>query len=85
VVLPTDVVARIDKLVGRRGRSSFLVEAAKFELQRLEQLKALRAAKGAWKDKDHPELKDGAEAWVRTMRAEANDRYRKIERHRKGR
>jgi hypothetical protein len=49
----------------------------------LDQLKALRAAEGAWKHKDHPDLKNGAAAWVRTMRAEASDRYRRIERHRK--
>ena len=31
VILPVDVVADIDKLVGKRGRSAFLIEAARDE------------------------------------------------------
>jgi RHH-type rel operon transcriptional repressor/antitoxin RelB len=38
------------------------------EVRRRLQLKALRQAVGAWKDKDHPELKHGAAAWVRKLR-----------------
>ena len=38
------------------------------EVRRRLQLKALRRATGAWKDKDHPELKHGAAAWVRKLR-----------------
>jgi hypothetical protein len=46
---------------------------------RRQQHNALRAAKGAWKDKDHPELKDGAAAWVSKMRSEAETRFQEIE------
>ena len=35
------------------------------ESMRLGQMKALEAVAGAWKDKDHPELKQGAAKWVR--------------------
>ena len=79
VVLPIEVVAEIDKLVGKRGRSAFLAEVARDEIQRRHQRNALRAAKGAWKDADHPELKDGATAWVSQMRAESDARFREIE------
>lgn len=72
VILPVDVVADIDKLVGKLGRSAFLNEVARDEIQRRQQRDALRASKGAWKDEDHPELKDGAEAWVNQMRAESD-------------
>jgi Arc/MetJ-type ribon-helix-helix transcriptional regulator len=82
VILPVDVVADIDKLVGKRGRSAFLTEVARDEIQRLQQRNALRAAKGAWKDEDHPELKDGAAAWVSQMRAESETRFQEIEQHR---
>jgi hypothetical protein len=47
----------IDTVVGTRQRSSFLTQAAEKELMRLRQIKALKAVAGAWKDKDHPELK----------------------------
>ena len=49
-----DVVADIDKLVGKRGRSAFLTEVARDEIQRRRQRNALRKAVGAWKDEDHP-------------------------------
>ena len=58
VVLPLEVIAGIDKLVGKRSRSAFLAEVARDEIQRRQQRNALRDAKGAWKDEDHPELKD---------------------------
>ena len=82
VILPVDVVADIDKLVGKRGRSAFLSEVARDEIQRRQQRNALRAAMGAWKDEDHPELKDGSAAWVRQMRSESEKRFQEIEKHR---
>jgi len=39
---------------------------------------ALQAARGSWKDGDHPELKGGAAAWVRKMRTESEARFVKI-------
>lgn len=82
LILPVDVVADIDKLVGNRGRSAFVTEIARDEIQRRRQQNAFRAARGAWKDADHPELKDGADAWVRQMRSETEKRFEEIERHR---
>ena len=82
VVLPRDLVADIDKLLGKRGRTTFLIQVARDEVQRLQQRVALRAAKGAWKDEDHPELKDGSAAWVQEMRVESEQRFQRIEQHR---
>jgi hypothetical protein len=76
------LVADIDKLVGKRGRSAFLTEVARDEIQRRQQRNALRAAKGAWKDEDHPELKGGAAAWVSKLRSESETRFREIEQRR---
>ena len=49
----------------------------RFESMRLRQLKALEAVTGAWKDKDHPELKQGAAKWVRKIRQETERRFQK--------
>ncbi len=68
VVLSDQLVKEIDTMVGRRQRSSFLTQAAEKELMRLRQIEALKAADGAWKDQDHPELKQGAAQWVRKLR-----------------
>ena len=68
IVIPEELTAQIDSLVGKRRRSAFLVQAAEKELLRLRQIRALKAATGAWKGKDHPELKKGAAKWVRKAR-----------------
>ncbi len=77
VVLSEQLVKDIDALIGKRQRSSFLTLAAEKELARLRQIQALKAAAGAWKDKDHPELKQGSGAWVRTLRQESERRLKK--------
>jgi len=77
VVLSEQLVKDIDRLVGSRQRSSFLTQAAQRELMRLRQIKALDDAAGAWKDRDHPELKQGAAKWVKQLRRESEGRFKK--------
>jgi Arc/MetJ-type ribon-helix-helix transcriptional regulator len=77
VVLSEQLVRDIDTLVGSRQRSSFLTEAAEKELMRRRQIAALKAAAGAWKDKDHPELKQGSAAWVKKLRQETERRFKR--------
>ena len=77
VVLSEQLVKDIDELVGSRQRSSFLTHAAENELRRLRQAKALKAAAGAWKDKDHPELKQGSVNWVQKMRRADEHRFKR--------
>jgi Arc/MetJ-type ribon-helix-helix transcriptional regulator len=80
VVLPADLVARIDELVGARGRSRFIAEAAEQWLQLERQRRALEIGRGAWKDEDHPELNgpDGTVGWVRRMREEDTRRLEEL-------
>jgi hypothetical protein len=82
VILPVDVVADIDELVGKDRRSAFLTELAQREIKIRRQRAALREATGAWKEHDHPELAQGAAAWVREMRALDNRRFEELERRR---
>lgn len=81
VVLPGELVDAIDHLVGKRGRSSFLKQAAWEEVKRQRLLKLLENSEPIWKAEDHPELKEGAAAWVEGMRAEDE----KLDRRRSGR
>ncbi len=41
LVFPEDLLESIDKLVGKRNRSKFVVEAARKELKRIQLLQAL--------------------------------------------
>ena len=79
VVLPEDLLLRIDRMIGKRKRSRFLVKAAEEKLERDRLLAALDVAAGAWKPKDHPEWrrKGGVVAEVREMRREWDRRVKK--------
>jgi metal-responsive CopG/Arc/MetJ family transcriptional regulator len=78
IVIPRQLVAETDTLVGKRSRSAFLTQAAEKELLRLRQIKALEGAAGAWADEDHPELKQGAAKWVKKLRREYEQRFAKV-------
>jgi Arc/MetJ-type ribon-helix-helix transcriptional regulator len=78
VVLSDQLVKDIDTLVGSRQRSSFLTQAAERELMRIRQLRAIEAAAGTWKDKDHPELKQGAAKYVAKLRRQDERRFKKV-------
>ena len=80
IVISQQLVAEIDTIVGKRGRSAFLTQAAEKELMRLRQIKALESAAGSWKDEDHPELKEGAAKWVKKLRQEYDQRFEKMTR-----
>lgn len=57
VVVDESILKEIDRLAGKKKRSSFIEDAAKKELQRLNQLSLLRKLKGAWKNMDHPDMR----------------------------
>lgn len=80
IVISQQLVAEIDTIVGKRGRSAFLTQAAEKELMRLRQIKALESAAGSWRDKDHPELKEGASKWVKKLRQDYDQRFEKVTR-----
>lgn len=80
IPISSRLAAEIDSLVGKRGRNRFLTQAAEKELVRVRQLQALEAATGAWKDKDHPELKRGAAQWVKLVRKDLDALEQKLTR-----
>ena len=84
VVLPIELISDIDKRVGKRGRSAFLTEIAQREIKIRRQREVLRETAGAWKSEDHPELAQGAAAWVWQIRSLDNQRFEELERRRDG-
>ena len=74
VFIPEDLLADIDKLVGKGKRSGLITEILRSEIRRRRLMQILSDDTPIWKDEDHPELKDGAYAWVRQMR-DADDKH----------
>src|SRR5262245_4573067 len=77
ITLPQEILSDLDRLVEKRHRSRFIADAVRKALLIARQREALRQAAGAWKDKDHPELKQGAAAWVKKLRRESEVRFNK--------
>jgi hypothetical protein len=67
-LLPEDLVEELRKSVPKREQSKVMAEALRKELKRLKLQKALETSFGAWKDKDHPELSQGTDTFVRNLR-----------------
>jgi len=67
-MLPEDLLNDLKQLVGQRQQSRFVAEAVRKELRHEKMKNALKVSFGAWKDEEHPELKDGVERYVREQR-----------------
>ena len=80
IPLPPSIVDGIDKIAGPRRRTRFITELLEREIRRHEQLEALREATGCWDEAAHPELAEGAAAWVRQMRQESTERFERLDR-----
>jgi hypothetical protein len=72
ILIPSDLLKEIDALVGPRGRSGFLLETARQEVQRRKLLRFLENETPAWRTKDHPEISDTSAAWVRKSRRQSD-------------
>jgi hypothetical protein len=82
VLLPKDVVEEIDRSVGERRRSAFLTEAARRELRRARQRRALEELAGSLKDVDVPgwETPESTAEWVRQQRRIETDPWEEASR-----
>jgi hypothetical protein len=72
VILPADLIERVDRLVGQRRRSRFFAAAVAKEVERLELLEAARQAAGSLAGVDIPgwETAESIGDWVQALRQE---------------
>ena len=79
LIFPEDLLIAIDRLVGTRKRTKFIVEATQEKLERLRFSQALDRAAGAWKDENHPDLKTQKDInqYLRETRNDTNQRLKK--------
>jgi metal-responsive CopG/Arc/MetJ family transcriptional regulator len=78
--LPREILEEVDKIAGKRKRSLFIAEATQEKLERERFLKVLEETRGAWTDKNHPELKTAkdVERYVDEKRGSYSKRVRGI-------
>jgi metal-responsive CopG/Arc/MetJ family transcriptional regulator len=82
LILPDELVERVDALVGKRKRSRFVEEAVRERLRREALTAALEGTAGALSMEKHPDwaTPDKAAAWVRASRHQGDERLRKVRR-----
>ena len=73
-MLPDDLIEEIDRQVGPRRRSAFLVETARAELRRRKLLSFLESDEPAWKAEHDSEIGEDPVAWVRSIRVGSDAR-----------
>ncbi|MBI4690309.1 MAG: hypothetical protein HY754_08605 [Nitrospirae bacterium] len=80
VIFPSELIEAIDKSVGGRKRSKFIVEATKEKLEELKLRQALEVAAGSWKDQNHPDLKTQKDirAYLKKTREITDKRIRRF-------
>ena len=70
IVLPEDLIADVDALVGERSRSAFLAEVIREAVDRRRLLALLNVPEPVLKDADYPEFRNGSADWVHRLREE---------------
>jgi len=77
VTFPIEVLELVDAVVPPRERNRFIVKATEEAARRERLHKALKAAAGAWKLEDHPELAtpEDVDRWVRQLREYGHSSY----------
>lgn len=75
IVIPKDLVADVDRMVGSRHRSEFVADAVAEKLARERLRRAARRLGGSLADKDIPgwESTEAAADWVRSLRRESDE------------
>ena len=79
LVLPLEILEEVDQIAGKKKRSLFIAEATREKLEREQFLRTLDETKGAWNDKNHPELKTkrDVERYVREKRRSYRKRLKR--------
>jgi metal-responsive CopG/Arc/MetJ family transcriptional regulator len=80
LIIPQEILAEVDRIAGKRRRSLFIAEATREKLEKERFLRVLDETKGAWTDKNHPELKTDTdmERYVREKRQSYRGRIKRI-------
>jgi metal-responsive CopG/Arc/MetJ family transcriptional regulator len=75
IVVPEHLLDEVDRMVGKRGRSSFFVEAAREKLRREKLLESAKSVAGSLKDVNGPwASEEETDAYVRYLREDSEVR-----------
>lgn len=75
---PGDILEQMRPLIEKKKVTftNFVIDAIKNYIRVLNYQEGINASFGAWKDSQHPELKDGVNEYVRNLRKERRERIK---------
>ena len=68
VSFPKELLEEVRKFVPLRQRSRIIAEGTSRMIALFKQQGAAKKAAGIWKEKDHPELAEGVDSYLRNIR-----------------
>ena len=77
IEIPESLAHELDKLAEaeHKSRTAYVVDVLCQDVKRNKLRQALDDSSGAWNPADHPELADGAAAYIERMRSEPDERF----------
>ena len=77
IEIPESLAQELDQLAEseHKQRTAYVVDILWRDVKRSKQRQALKLSSGAWNPTDHPELADGAAAYIERMRSEPDVRF----------
>ena len=77
IEIPESLAQELDQLAEseHKARTAYVVDVLWRDVKRNKQRQALKLSSGAWNPADHPELADGAAAYIERMRSEPDERF----------
>jgi hypothetical protein len=75
--IPEELANELDRLAEAEQKppAAYIVDLLWCDVRREKQREGLRLSAGAWKPEDHPELANGAAAYVEKIRSEPDERF----------
>jgi len=77
-MIPKDLLADIDALVGQGDRNDFLVEVLRKEVNHRRLLQFLSSPEPLLKNEDYPDFHEGSEDFIRNLRQQDRERDKRI-------
>lgn len=80
IIFPEDTLKKLDRVVKKRGRSNFVVEAVEERLKGIKLQNALKVAAGLWKDREDMKTDKDIKKYLKSLRGSDAAREKRLRR-----
>lgn len=80
IIFPEDTLKKLDRVVKKRERSNFVVEAVEERLKGIKLQNALKVASGLWKDREDMKTDKDIKKYLKSLRGSDAAREKRLRR-----